>query len=223
MEQSMAELERRVGSAEAAVNRLRRVLRWTCAFLLAVALVGAVLFMARPAASQEEEATILKAPVKVVDGQGTTILSIDFSAQQARTPIVRLLNGLGKPVIELKGDARGGEIHVCNESGFPSAVLTNAVDGSGGLGLIPGPKLENGIKVYQGLPLVLLQAMSEGTGRLLLLDPKGKIGAELRSKSGGELSLNDGTGARSISLAASPKGGTLVLNGADGKPLFTRP
>src|SRR5439155_19365733 len=115
----MQELESRLSRAEREVRMLR-----AAAF---GALVAGVLFAAaRPAATQGQ-ATIVKAPFRVVDAAGKAIVEVDADPGEGRR--LRLLGSKGELLAHIGESGSGGaEIAAYGETGMASTGLVTSHD-----------------------------------------------------------------------------------------------
>jgi hypothetical protein len=113
MDVQLARLEARVARAE------RRERAWGCLVLAAVASLALAI---RPAQTQNETST-LRAPCKIVDAQGRTILQV---AVVDGRPVLSVLNLNGKTVAALGDLGGGGVVSVYDRAGMPSAALSHS-------------------------------------------------------------------------------------------------
>lgn len=185
MGERLLQLDRRLAFAEARVRWLTR------AGVVLILLSGGVL-AARPAAVQPELSTV-RAPFRVVDDQGRTLLQVDASENRAqpgqRLPRIELFSPVGKRSAGLYVTPGGGTVAVTDWQGEGGASM-GAVGSSGILHILD--------RWHE--PVVTLRAMEQG-GRLEVYTRRGDtLAAVVRAgENGGYLAVHDRSGKRSFS------------------------
>ena len=175
MNERLERLEQKLAASERRLGRLQ------IAFALAV-VVGLCVGAVRPAVTQEKGTTV-KAPFRVVDKEGRTLLNVHVFEGRAA---LSLLDQDGKSAVSISATADGGGVmHLSNRDGKPAIVMGADDDGGGVMDL----------SNRDGKRVIVMGAGADGDGGLGVSNRDGKTGITMfATDAGGQLTLLDNAG-----------------------------
>jgi hypothetical protein len=171
--EQLKDLESRLTRAEAR----ERVTRWG---MLALVVLGAALFVARPARTQAQS-NMVRAPFVVTNDVGRPLFTVDATDAGGEA---RILNLAGKTTASIYTDRDGGNMAVRNGAGRNVGILAGPTGGildlrtpDGNQAAVIYAGVDGGnlaIRDKKGKDVALLLAAPTGGGRLAVYDPTGR-------------------------------------------------
>jgi hypothetical protein len=204
-------------------TELRAITFWRFLALMALSGLSATLFRFVPAHAGQSEGSTLKAPFRVVDEKGRTILSVEasdrvvhhshpFTEKVMRTEVftgyrLRLFNPAGGNVVEMAAEVDANRRPL-------TSLTVRAVDGNPFARLTVGGTQAD-LSVYhprgRGTQVATLGGGDSGYLNLDGLGGPGGLSARAYAAGGGLLRITDGAGGCGVELGAGrPKSGASI-------------